>query len=477
MKRSRYDAVIVGAGPNGLAAAIEMAHDGRSTLLVEAEQSIGGATRSAELTLPGFVHDVGAAILPLAVGSPFFRRLPLAAHGLEWVYPPAAVAHPLDGGRSVVVYRSMVETAAQLGQDRARYLRLVQPLVADWEKLAPTLLGPRRIPRHPLAIARFGLLGLWPAAQLSRTVFRTEEARALFAGFAAHAVLPLSRLSTAGYGMMFAGTAHALGWPFPRGGTQVLAHALGCYFESLGGEIVTGVRVACLRDLPPSPVVLLDLTPRQVERIAGDVLPSRRRSAMRRYRYGPAVFKVDYALSAPLPWASPPVASAGTVHIGGTLAEIAEAELAVARQGHSERPFVLLAQQSLFDASRAPAGNHTAWAYCHVPHGSTVDMTARIEAQIERFAPGFRDLILARRVHTSADLERWDANLVGGDIAGGAQDLRQFLGRTVLRLSPYGTSHRGLFICSSATPPGAGVHGMCGYHAARSALRQKLTIP
>jgi phytoene dehydrogenase-like protein len=473
MKRARYDAVVVGAGPNGLAAAIEMARAGRSTLLLEAEHTIGGAARSAPLTLPGFIHDVGAAILPLAASSPFMRGLPLAEYGVQWIDPPVALAHPLDGGEPTLLERSVMATAAGLGVDERRYRRVMRPLAADWGKLDEVLLGPIRFDRHPSALARFGLLGMWPASMLSRALFRGERARALFAGLAAHAVLPLSYPTTSAYALILAIAGHTSGWPFVRGGTQVLSNALGRYFESLGGEIVTGARVTSLCDLPPARSVLLDLTPRQVARISGDLLPARYRRALRHYRYGPGVFKVDYALSGPVPWRSPVVAQAGTVHVGGTLAEITAAERDVARGRHPERPFVLLAQQSLFDPSRAPAGKHTAWAYCHVPRGSTVNMTDQIEAQIERFAPGFRDLILARGVLASDDLERWDANLVGGDIAGGAQDIRQFLGRKVLSRSPYGSPRAGLFICSSSTPPGGGVHGMCGYHAARAALEQE----
>jgi phytoene dehydrogenase-like protein len=473
MKRTHYDAVVVGAGPNGLAAAIEMARAGRSTLLLEAEETIGGAARSASLTLPGFVHDIGAAIMPLAVASPFMRGLPLAEYGVEWCYPLAAVAHPLDGGTAVLLEGSVERTAAGLGVDEGRYQRVMKPLVADWEKLEGALLGPPRLPRYPLALARFGLLGMWPATVLSRTLYHGEAARALVAGLAAHSLLPLSQAATSAFALVLAITGHVVGWPFPRGGTQVLSSALGRYFESLGGEIVTGERVESLRDIPSARSILLDLTPRQVEQIAGDALPVRARRALRRYRYGPGVFKVDYALSGPVPWLSPSVAKAGTVHVGGTLTEVAAAENEVARGRHPERPFVLLAQQSLFDPSRAPSGKQTLWAYCHVPTGSRLDMTARIEAQIERFAPGFRDLVMARNVLTPGDLERLDSNLIGGDIVGGAQDIRQFIGRSLLSFSPYHIGAPGLFICSSSTPPGGGVHGMCGYHAARAALAQE----
>jgi phytoene dehydrogenase-like protein len=471
VKHSRYDAVVVGAGPNGLAAAIEMARAGRSTLLLEAEESIGGAARSAPLTLPGFVHDVGAAIFPLTLASPFMRTVPLEDYGVRWVYPPAAVAHPLDDGTAVLLHSSVEQTATGLGVDAARYRRLMEPLVAGWDNVSETLLGPPRFPRHPLAFAHFGLLAIWPATVESRVLFRGKQARALFAGLAAHSVSPLSRPLTSAFALTFAITGHAVGWPFPRGGTQTLSDALARYFESLGGEIVTGTRVESMSGIPPARTVLLDLTPRQIEQIAGNTLPDRFRRGLRRYRYGPGVFKVDYALSGPVPWTSAEVGSAATVHLGGTLSEIATSERDVARGGHPERPFVLAAQQSLFDPSRAPDGKHTLWAYCHVPNGSTIDMSDRIEEQIERFAPGFRDLILARNTMSPADLERFDANLVGGDISGGSQAAWQVMRRSVVNLSPYKLPGRGLFMCSSATPPGGGVHGMGGYFAARSALK------
>jgi phytoene dehydrogenase-like protein len=470
----QYDAVVVGAGPNGLAAAIEMARAGRSTLLLEAKDRIGGAARSEELTLPGFIHDIGAAITPLAVASPFMQSLPLEQYGVEWVRPPVAVAHPLDRGGGVLLEQSVESTAAALGVDRGRYQSVVEPLVNDWPKLAATILGPPRLPRHPLALARFGAIGLWPSTVMIRSVFREQGTRALMGGLASHAVLPLDHVATAAFALLFGITGHTTGWPFPAGGMQNLSNAMARYFESLGGEIVTGTPIASLVDVPPARSVLLDVSPRQLDALAGDKLPERYRKRLRRFRQGLGVYKVDYALSGPIPWEFSGAAQAGTVHVGGTLDQVAAAESIVARGGHPERPFVLLAQQSRFDPTRAPAGQHTAWAYCHVPNGSPVNMADRIEAQIDRFAPGFRDTILARHTLSPADLESLDANLVGGDITGGVQDLRQMVARPVLSLNPYATPAPGLFICSASTPPGGGVHGMCGFWAARAALSAEL---
>ena len=462
---------MVGAGPNGLAAAITLARAGRSVLVLEAAPTVGGGTRSAELTLPGYVHDVCSAIHPLGLASPFFRTLPLAAHGLEWIHPPAALAHPLDDGTAAVLERSVEATAATLGRDAGAYRGLVTPLVAAWDDLAQEILGPLRFPRHPFALARFGLCALWPARRFAEVVFRGEHARGLFAGLAGHAIMPLERAMTTAAGLVLGTVGHAVGWPLPRGGSQRIADALAAYLRALGSEILTDARVAALDELPPARDVLCDVTPRQLVRLAGDRLPAGYRRRLERYRYGPGVFKVDWALDGPIPWTAAACARAGTVQLGGTLAEIAAAERAVWRSRHVEQPFVLLAQQSLFDPSRAPEGKHTAWAYCHVPHGSTCDMTARIEAQVERFAPGFRDRVLARSVMAPADFERYNANYIGGDISGGVQDLRQLYTRPVARLSPYSTPVKGLYICSSSTPPGGGVHGMCGYWAARAALR------
>ncbi|HEV3311545.1 MAG TPA: NAD(P)/FAD-dependent oxidoreductase, partial [Chloroflexota bacterium] len=435
----KYDAVVVGAGPNGLAAAIEMARAGRKTLLLEAESTVGGAARSAALTLPGFVHDVGAAITPLAIASPFMQALPLEEFGVQWVHPTAALAHPLDGGGAALLEDTIDATAARLGADEARYRRLISATVRDWPTISPALLAPARVPGHPLALARFGAAGAWPASVMLRRRLRTEPARAMMAGFAAHSVLPLGQVGTGAFALLFAATGHTTGWPFPKGGMQNLSDAMARYFESLGGEIITGTRVETLKDIPPAHTVLLDLSPQQLMGLAGDELPSRYRRRLRRFQSGHGVFKLDYALSAPIPWQAPEVARAGTVHVGGSFEEILASEAAVGRGEHPDRPFVLVAQHSLFDSTRAPAGKHTAWAYCHVPNGSTVNMTDRIEAQIERFAHGFKETILARSVMGPADLEAFDANLLGGDITGGAQTLRQIVARPVLSFNPYAT--------------------------------------
>ena len=460
---------MVGSGPNGLAVAITLARAGRSVLVLEAAGTVGGGVRSAELTLPGFLHDVCSAVHPLAASSPCFRELPLADHGLELVHPAAPLAHPLDDGTAVMLERSVDETAAGLGRDAEAYQKLMAPLVERGDQLEPFLLGPGPFPRHPLAAARFAVLGLRSAVGLASR-FEGERARALFAGLAAHSMLNLYRMPTASFGLVLALLAHRHGWPVVRGGSQKLADALGSYLRSLGGEIETGRHVDSLDELPPSDLTMLDVTPRQVLRIAGHRLPGRYLRALRRYRYGPGVFKVDWALDGPVPWRAEECLRAGTVHLGGTLEEIAASEDAVWRGEAPERPYVLAAQQSLFDETRAPDGKHTLWAYCHVPNGSRVDMTERIEAQVERFAPGFREQILDRSVRGPAEIERENENYVGGDINGGVQDLRQLYTRPAIRLNPYSTPIEGAYICSSSTPPGGGVHGLCGYYAARSAL-------
>lgn len=471
MSLATYDAIIVGAGPNGLAAAIALAQAGCRVLVLEAKGTVGGGLRTAELTLPGFQHDICSAIHPLGLGSPFFRTLPLADFGLDWIQPPLPVAHPLDDGTAVALHRSLDATAAAIGRDGRTWQRLFEPVAVNWEQLAPMVLGPLPWPRHPLALAQLGVRALWPAVGLAEWLFREERAKALFAGLAAHAILPLEQIITAAFGLMLGALGQVMGWPLPRGGSQQIANALAAYLRSLGGEIVVDHAVQTLAALPPAQAVLLDVTPRQFLELAGDQLPAGYRRQLEAYRYGAGVFKVDYALAAPVPWRAAECQQAGTVHLGGTLAEIAASERTIGQGQHPEQPYVLIAQQSLFDLSRAPAGQQTLWAYCHVPNGSTVDMIARIEAQIERFAPGFRELILARHVFNTADLQRYNANYIGGDINGGVQDLAQFWTRPARRLNPYTTPIKGLYICSSATPPGGGVHGMCGYHAARTALR------
>ena len=470
-ERGAYDAVVVGAGPNGLAAAIELARNGRSVAVLEAEETVGGGTRSAEITLPGFVHDLGSAIHPLGFASPFFRMLPLEEHGLEWVHPPAPLAHPFDHESAAVLEWSVEGTGATLGLDAGAYERLMGPIVGDWDRIVGSLLGPLRPPRHPFALARFGIRAIRSAHALAKSLFEGERARGLFAGNAAHSFLPLTQPPSASFGLVLGALGHAGGWPFPRGGSQKIADALVSYLRSLGGEIYIGVRVSSVDEVPRTRTVLFDVTPRQLLSIAGGHFTGLYRHALKRYRYGPGVFKVDFALDGPIPWRAQECFRAATVHLGGMLDEISAGEAAVWRNEHPERPFVLLAQQSLFDQTRAPAGKHTAWTYCHVPNGSTFDMTERIEKQIERFAPGFRDRILAKNAMSSADLERTNANLVGGDINGGVMDFRQLFTRPMPRPNPYSTPAKGLYICSSSTPPGGGVHGMCGYFAARAALR------
>lgn len=465
------DAVVVGAGPNGLAAAIVLAQAGRSVAVLEASGTIGGGTRTAELTLPGYRHDVCSAIHPLGIASPFFRSLHLDDRGLSWVHPPSPLAHPLAGGTAVTLQRSVDDTAAGLGPDGDAYGRLLHPLVDDWEIVEADFLGPPRAPRHPLAFARFARHAARSARSLVDRRFQGDRARALFAGLAAHAVIPLEMRPSAGFALVLAVLGHVTGWPFPRGGSSRLADALADVLRDLGGEISTSQPVRSLADLPTGATALLSITPRQLLEIAGDRLPPRYRRRLSRYRYGPGVFKMDWALGEPIPWRARECRLAGTVHVGGTFAEIAAAEREVWEGKPPERPFVLLAQQSLFDPTRAPQGRHTAWAYCHVPNGWADDMTERIEGQIERFAPGFRDCILARSTLGPRDMEARNPNYVGGDITGGANILRQVLGRPLLRRVPYATPIPGVYLCSASTPPGGGVHGMCGYHAARSALK------
>jgi phytoene dehydrogenase-like protein len=472
---AQLDAIVVGAGPNGLAAAITLARAGRTVRVYEAASAAGGGTRTAELTLPGFRHDVCSTILSLTSASPFFASIDLAARGVELIHPDAPIAHPLDGGRAVVLERSVRATGDGLGgADGGAWRRLFGPLVRDAGKVGPEILRPVvHLPRHPLALARFGLPALRSAAGLARGRFRDEPARALFAGIAAHSMLSLDRPLSASFGLALAMVAHADGWPLVRGGMDALAAALVAELEAAGGEVLTGHRVGSLAELPAARAVLLDLTPRQMVAIAGDRLPPRARRRAERFRYGSGVFKVDWALDGPVPWIAEGPRRAATIHLGGTLDEIAAAEGEVAAGRHPERPYVLFVQYAPWDPSRAPAGKTTAWAYCHVPAGSSVDMTDRIEAQVERYAPGFRERILARATHGPGAMEAYDENYVGGDINGGIQDIRQLIFRPWPTLDPYRVG-AGLYLCSSSTPPGGGVHGMSGMLAARSALRREL---
>ena len=467
-------AIVVGSGPNGLSAGIALAQAGWKVTVHEGHSRVGGALGSEELTLPGFVHDVGSAIHPLGAASPFFRRLPLERFGLEWVQPPAALAHPLEEG-SVLMYRSLEETAAGLGRDEGAYLALMRPLVASWKGLLDDTLRPLvHFPAHPLTLARFGIRGLPPASVLARTVFRTPGARGLLGGLAAHSGLPLSALGTSAFGLMLAVCGHAVGWPFPRGGAQRFAGALAGLLTDLGGEIVPNSPVASLKELPEADAVILDTSLPGFLRLAGDSLPGGYAARLKHFKPGVGAFKVDYALSDPVPWRDPKTALAGTVHLGGTLSELETAELAPHRGRVAERPYVLLAQQSLFDASRAPAGGHTVWAYVHVPNGFTGDALGQLEGQLERFAPGFSQLVLAMNISTPATLQGWNPNLVGGDVGGGANTLWQLLSRPEPTATPYRTPLPGVYLCSASTPPGGGVHGMGGYWAARAAMRDRL---
>jgi phytoene dehydrogenase-like protein len=466
------DAVVVGGGPNGLAAGIVLARAGHSVRLFEANDTIGGGCRTEEITLPGFHHDICAAVHPMGVVSPFVRSLPLDRFGVEWVRSGAALAHPFDDGSAAVLYRSLDQTGTTIEPDGGAWLRLMTPFLRQPQAFFQEILKPVRLPRHPFLMARFGAAGLRSCVSLADARFKGPRARALFAGCAAHSFLPMDAPGSASFGLVLALAGHAVDWPVVRGGSQRLAQAMADYFVSIGGLIETARPVSALHDLPPSRVVLFDLMPALVDKIAGAALPQAYRRKLRAYRHGPGVFKIDWALRAPIPWTAPACAAAATVHLGSSLEEIAASEGAACRGRHPERPFVLVAQQSLFDPSRAPAGQHTGWAYCHVPHGSTIDMTDAIERQVERFAPGFRDLILARRTMTTAAIEAHNGNMLGGDIGGGANDLVQFLFRPFVRWNPYSTPNPRLFLCSSATPPGGGVHGMCGYWAAQAALRR-----
>ena len=475
LEKREYDAVVIGSGPNGLAAAITLQQNGLSVLLIEGKDTIGGGMRSAELTLPGFTQDICSAIHPLAAASPFFETLPLASHGLEYIYPEIAAAHPFDNGKAAVLKQSIDETAALFGADHQAYKNLLQPIVNDWPSIAPDVLGPLHFPKHPWAMAAFGLVALRSATSVADR-FKTGEAKGLFAGMAAHSMQPLTKLSTTAAALVLISAGHLKGWPLPKGGSQQIANALASYFTSLGGKIETSTYIKTLDQLPSSHAILFDTGPQQLLQIAGHRFSNIYKWQLERYRYGMGVFKVDWALDGPIPFTAEECKQAGTVHIGNTLSEIVASEQLTWDGGHPEKPFVLLAQQSLFDPSRAPEDKHTAWAYCHVPGGSTVDMTAAIESQIERFAPGFRDRILAKHTMNSRQMEEYNPNNIGGDINGGVIDLGQLFTRPALRWSPYKTSVKGIYICSASTPPGGGVHGMCGYHAAKRALKDVFSV-
>jgi phytoene dehydrogenase-like protein len=461
-------ACVIGAGPNGLAAAIVLAQAGVQVEVLEAESTPGGGVRTLELTLPGFRHDFGSAIYPLGAGSPFFSSLSLNDYGLKWIHSPAALAHPLDDGTAVMLERDLDEATNSLGADGAAWDKLMRPFVERWSEFAAEILRPVSfMPRHPLLMARFGLVGLRSAEAVAHR-FRSVRTRALFAGLAAHSFLSLDEPLSAAFAILMAVPAHAVGWPIPRGGSQAITDALCGVLSSLGGKVRASSRVQSVSALGDYDLILCDLTPRQLIALGKEKLSNSYRRQLERFRYGPGAFKVDYALNAPIPWKAADCLRAASVHLGGSFEEIAASEKAVRSGQLAERPFVLLAQPSLFDSSRAPAGKHTAWAYCHVPNGSKVNMLEKLENQIERFAPGFRECILARHVFSPADLESMDANLVGGDVGGGVMDIRQFLFRPTWR--HYATSARNIYICSASTPPGGGVHGMCGYNAARMAL-------
>ncbi|MFZ1943589.1 MAG: NAD(P)/FAD-dependent oxidoreductase [Acidobacteriaceae bacterium] len=464
-------ACVIGAGPNGLSAAIVLAQAGLRVEVFEAEAQPGGGARTMELTLPGFHHDFGSAVHPMAVGSPFFNSLPLGDYGLEWIYSPAPLAHPFDDGTAITLERSLKDAERVLQEDGRAWRNLMAPLAKNWPAFAKEILRPLlRIPSHPFLLANFAQDALAPATFVARRRFRNERTRALFAGLAAHSFLSLTEPLSASFGMVLGAAAHAVGWPIPRGGAQAITDALSSHLVRLGGKIIPSTRVEDLELVRKYDVVLCDITPRQLLHVSQGKLSTGYRKRMEEFRYGPGIFKVDYALASPIPWKSTECLRAATVHVGGSMAEIVASEAAMANGAIAERPFIVLAQPTVFDPSRAPAGKHIAWAYCHVPNGSTGNMLPRIEAQIERFAPGFRDCVLARRSSTPADLQSMDANLVGGDISGGASDFRQFLFRPTWR--QYATSDPRIYLCSSSTPPGGGVHGMCGYNAAKLALRR-----
>lgn len=469
-----YDAVVVGSGPNGLAAAITMQQAGLAVLLVEGADTIGGGMRTCALTLPGFLHDVCSAVHPMAVSAPFFQSLRLEQYGLEFIDPPLALAHPFDDGTAAILHQSIEKTASYLGDDS--YKKIVRQLHEDWPQLLPELLAPLHWPKHPLKMARFGLWAIESAIDFAEKRMTSDKTKALWAGVAAHSMLPLNQRVSAAIGLVLLLSAHYKGWPIPKGGSGQIAEALGKHFVSLGGTIQTGCRVRSLDELPPAKAILMDVTPKQLLAIAGNRLSSFYKKRLNNFRYGMGVFKIDWALHAPIPFTAVDCGKAGTIHLGNSSNEIAAYEQMCWNGKPAAHPFVLLTQPSVFDASRAPEGKHTAWAYCHTPLNAALNMTEAIEAQVERFAPGFKDCILARHTMNSKEMETYNPNYVGGDINGGAQSLSQLFTRPVLSSSPYQTPAQGLYICSSSTPPGGGVHGMCGWHAAQRALKDVFHI-
>lgn len=467
---STYDVVVVGSGPNGLAAAVTLAREGLSVLVIEAHDTPGGGARTEALTLPGFLHDVCSSVHPLGVASPFFQTLDLESVGVDWVQSPAALAHVLGEDSVVTLERSIDDTASQLGADGAAYRSLLSPFVERFDELCRMVLGPLRFPSSPVLLGRFG----WPALQslqgLARRRFTEAAAPALLAGISAHAMLPLDAVATASFGLLLGAAGHAVGWPIARGGSRAITSGLVDLLRGFGGELLLSHPVRQLTDLPPARAVVFDVTPRQLLDIAGDELPAGYRRRLAKFRYGPGVFKLDWALREPIPWKHSECRRAATVHLAGELRVLSASEAAVHARQRPEHPFVLLVQPTLFDRTRAANGRHTAWAYCHVPHGSDMDMVAALEGQVERFAPGFRDIVLARAACNAPAMERYNPNYVGGDINGGIADIRQLFFRPVASLDPYATAAPGLYLCSSSTPPGGGVHGMCGYWAAQSVL-------
>lgn len=473
---TEYDALVIGAGPNGLSAAILLAQQNLKVKVIEARDSVGGGTRTEELTEPGFYHDICSAVHPTGVGAPYLKTLPLQDYGLEWIHPDYPVAHPLDHGEAVIVPKSLDEAVDRLGNDGMNYKRLIEDFVQNWDRLSNDLFGPVRIPDNPLSMMRFGWYGMFSAKLLANSIFENIETKAFFAGLAGHSIIPLEKVFTGSFGLVFAASIHAAGWPVARRGSHSITKAMAAYFESLGGEIETGNEINSTRDLPNAKSVLFDLTPKQIANIARDDLPDSYLKKLNSFTYGPGAFKMDFALSEPVPWENEDCKKAGTIHLGGTFKEIAESERNTWDGKFNDNPFVLVSQPSLFDDTRAPEGKHTLWAYCHVPNGSEQDCSSQIINQIERFAPGFRDTIISYNAMNAVDFEQYNANYIGGDINGGAQFFKQLIFRPLIQWDPYRLAGKSMYICSSSTPPGGGVHGMCGYHAAKSALKNEFGI-